>query len=282
MRSLFLSLVFISMFTQSRSQDSTIIHLWPGQVPGLSAEKHPARVTDDHSRDVVRLTDVTDPTLTVFTPPAGQANGGSVLICPGGGYQILAINLEGYEIAHWLNSLGFTAFVLEYRVPNKRKGSLQDAQRAMRIIRTQAAKWHLNPQQIGILGFSAGGSLAARLSTEYDQNQYDPIDAADSASSRPDYTVLIYPAYLDLGKGNTLTPELKVNAQTPPMFIFQTADDPYGHSSLVMANALREAKVPVELHIYPKGGHGYGLREDNPAGKVWPALAKAWLKEQVQ
>jgi acetyl esterase/lipase len=280
MKLLFLSLAFISMFTRSQAQDSATLHLWPGMVPGSKEEKHPAKVTGDHSNQVLRLTDVTDPALTVFTPAAGHSNGSGILICPGGGYQILAINLEGYEIAHWLTTLGFTAFVLEYRVPNKRKGALQDVQRAMRVIRAGAEKWKLKPDRIGALGFSAGGSLTARISTNYDQNWYDPADKADRLSSRPDFAVLIYPAYLDLGKGGTLTPELKVNGQTPPMFIFQTADDPYGHSALVMANALREAKVPVELHIYPQGGHGYGLR-DKPGGREWPALAAKWLEKQL-
>lgn len=273
-------LVFMSMFTQSHSQDSTVLHLWPDDVPDLTAPKHAPKVTADDSRGVIRLTDVTDPILTVFTPDTGLANGRGILICPGGGYQILAINLEGNEIAHWFNSLGYTAFVLQYRVPNKRKGALQDVQRAMRTIRAQASKWHVNPQQLGVIGFSAGGSLAARISTEYDTDWYKPVDQKDSLSSRPDFALLIYPAYLDLGKNNTLTPELKVDEHTPPMFIFQTADDPYGHSSLVMAGALREAKVTVEMHLYPEGGHGYGLRPGNPGAEVWPSLAAKWLKEQ--
>lgn len=261
-------------------QDSTIIHLWPGQVPGESQAKHPAVVQDNHHGNVTRLTDVTDPVMTVFRPEATKANGAAVLVCPGGGYQILAIDLEGYEIAHWLNSLGITAFVLQYRVPKKQKGALQDAQRALRIIRNKAAKWHLDPNKIGIMGFSAGGSLSARLSTEYAKHLYPAIDATDTVSARPDFTLLIYPAYLDKGPDHSLTPELKLNSNTPPMFIFQTADDPYGHSSLVMVEALRENKTPVEFHLYPKGGHGYGLRKNNPAGSTWPTLAGEWLQIQ--
>lgn len=282
MRLLFLSLAFMTMFIKSQSQDSTVLSIWPGPVPDLSQPKHAPKVTADNNNGVTRLTDVTDPTLTIFTPAANHSNGSSILICPGGGYQILAIDLEGYEIAHWLTKMGYTAFVLEYRVPNKRKGALQDVQRALRIIRAHAQQWNLNPAKTGILGFSAGGSLAARISTEYNQNWYHPVDEADSLSSRPDFALLIYPAYLDLGKGGTLTPELKVNEQTPPMFIFQTADDPYGHSALVMTNALRVAKVPAELHIYPTGGHGYGLRKGNPAAEKWPPLASAWLKSLIK
>lgn len=270
----------MSMYALASAQDSTIIHLWPDAVPGSNAAKHPPQITPDHKGDVTRLTDVTDPTLTVFAPPAGKANGAAMLVCPGGGYQILAIDLEGYDIAHWLNSLGFTAFVLEYRVPDQRPGALQDVQRALRVIRSRAAGWHLRPGKLGVMGFSAGGSLSARISTEYDQTLYTPVDAADSLSAKPDFTMLIYPAYLDEGPDHTLTPELHVTANMPPVFMFQTADDPYGHSSLTMAGALREAKASVEFHFYPKGGHGYGLRRA-PAGEEWPPLAAKWLARQV-
>ncbi len=272
--------IFVSL--HAFAGDSTIVHLWPGDVPGEKDTKHPAIVTDNHQGNVIRLTDVTDPTLTIFTPEKSKANGAAVLVCPGGGYKILAINLEGYAIAHWLTQQGITAFVLQYRVPDKQAGALQDAQRAMRIIRAHAAKWDIHPDQIGIMGFSAGGSLSARLSTEYEKQLYKPVDPADRLSARPDFTLLIYPAYLNKGPNHTLTPELKVDKEkTPPMFIFQTADDPYGQSSLVMAEALRENKIPVELHLYPKGGHGYGLRNNNPAGATWPGLAEKWLKETL-
>lgn len=270
------------MFTTSLAQDSTVIYLWPGAVPGEADAKHPPKITGNHEGNVTRLTDVTNPSLTVFLPKADHQNGAAVLVCPGGGYSILAINLEGYEIAKWLNKLGFTAFVLEYRVPDNRAGALQDVQRAMRIIRSRAKEWRINPEKIGVMGFSAGGSLSARISTEYNHDWYAPIDKADSFSSRPDFTVLIYPAYLDEGPDHTLTPELKVNQDTPPMFIFQTADDPYGNSSFIMAGALRNVKVPFELHIYPKGHHGYGLRKGNPAAEDWPPLAAKWLNEEIK
>ncbi|MGH2644448.1 MAG: alpha/beta hydrolase [Chitinophagaceae bacterium] len=270
------------MFTTAFAQDSTVVYLWPGAVPGQQAPKQKAVTTTDHSGGVTRLTDVTNPSLILFRPSPEQNNHAAVLVCPGGGYAILAINLEGFEIAHWLNRLGFTAFVLEYRVPNKRAGALQDVQRALRIIRSRAEEWKLNPGKIGVMGFSAGGSLSARISTEYDENWYAAVDKSDSFSSKPDFAVLIYPAYLDLGPNHTLTPELIVNRNTPPMFIFQTADDPYGNSSLIMAGALRNAKVPFELHIYPKGHHGYGLRPGNPAAEEWPPLAAKWLSEEVR
>lgn len=280
MKTFTIVLAIMSMFTTSYAQDSTIIHIWPGAVPGSSEAKHAPTVTDNHSGGVTRLTDVTDPTLTVFRPAAGHANGAAMVVCPGGGYQILAIDLEGYDIAHWLTRLGFTAFVLQYRVPNMRKGALQDVQRAIRLVRQQADHWGIQADQVGVMGFSAGGSLSARISTEYDHALYPSVDQADSLSAKPDFTMLIYPAYLDLGPGNTLTRELHVNAETPPMFIFQTADDPYGNSALVMAGALRKAKASVELHYYPKGGHGYGMRRA-PAGDEWPPLAAKWLAQRV-
>ncbi|MHB1922288.1 MAG: alpha/beta hydrolase [Chitinophagaceae bacterium] len=266
---------------QSFSQNHPVIHLWPGKVPGTSLVKHPPTISGDHQDQVSRLTNITDPTLTVYSPPLSKRNGAAIIICPGGGYQILAINLEGTEIAKWLNSLGYTAFILEYRVPNAQKGALQDLQRAIRLVKDQSKKYHINPSKLGLMGFSAGGSLAARASTEYQINSYSPIDSRDTISSRPAFTLLIYPAYLDLGPHHSLTPELKVNADTPPMFIFAANDDPYGNSTLVMTEAMRMAKASVELHYYPHGGHGYGLRKGNPAAEAWPSLAKKWMTKII-
>jgi acetyl esterase/lipase len=217
----------------------------------------------------------------VYTPKAGVANlHTGIVVCPGGAYNILAIDLEGEEVAQWLCSLGYTAFVLQYRVPKKEAGALQDVQRAIRVVRQQAAQWHLQPERTGVMGFSAGGSLSARVSTLYDQQTYPPVDDADKLSCKPAFAALIYPAYLDKGPDRSLTPELKVIAETPPMFLFATADDTYGNSALVMAGALRDAKVPVELHFYALGGHGYGLRPGNTAAAAWPPLLEKWLKKQ--
>ncbi|MDD4645998.1 MAG: alpha/beta hydrolase, partial [Bacteroidales bacterium] len=210
-------------------------------------------------------------------PVGGNTTGIGIVVCPGGGYEILAYDLEGTEVATWLNSLGITAFVLHYRVPGNRTGALQDAQRAIRIIRDKYVNQAPHLKKLGIMGFSAGSSLSARVSTRYPDKTYEPVDTADQLSAKPDFAMLIYPAYLDQGPERSLTPELKIDAQTPPMFIFQTADDVFGNSSLVMAQALRDKKVPVELHILPAGGHGYGLRTGNRAGETWPELAAAWL-----
>ena len=261
---------------------SATIHLWPGTVPGETAPKHAAVQTPDTTRRVTRLTDVTDPILTVYTPKAGVTNlHTGIVVCPGGGYQILAINLEGEEVAKWLCSLGYTAFVLQYRVPKKEAGALQDVQRAIRLVRQQAGQWQLKAERTGVMGFSAGGSLSARASTLYNQSTYTAVDEADKQSCKPAFAALIYPAYLDKGEHRSLTPELNVNAQTPPMFLFATADDTYGNSALVMAGALRDAKVPVELHFYAEGGHGYGLRTGNTAAEAWPVLLEKWLKKTI-
>jgi len=277
-QSLWLFCIIMSSFS-GIAQQHPVIHLWPGAVPGESGAKHAAVPTADSSRNVIRLTDVTDPILTVYTPKAGAPNlHTAIVVCPGGGYSILAINLEGYEIAQWLCGQGYTAFVLQYRVPQKEKGALQDVQRAIRLVRSRAREWQLDTH-VGVLGFSAGGSLGARAATLYEQHNYMPEDEADALSCRPDFAVLIYPAYLDNGPHRTLTPELAVNGKTPPMFLFATADDPYGNSALVMAGALRDAKVPVELHFLALGGHGYGLRQGNIAAETWPGLLEKWLKQ---
>jgi acetyl esterase/lipase len=167
-------------------------------------------------------------------------------------------------------------------VPEKEEGALQDIQRTLRIIRSRAEEWDIDPAKLGVFGFSAGGSLSARASTRYNDTTYSPIDAADTFSCRPDYSVLIYPAYLDRGEERALTPELNVNEYTPPMFLFATADDYHGNSALVMAGALRDHEVPVELHFLAEGGHGYGLRPGNVAADTWPALAAKWLNKIVE
>ena len=279
---LFFSLTLIYFFTMTNfAQTTDTIYLWPNKVPGQIAEKKEATQSLNKSGNVLRLAEVTDPAFVVFEPEASNNNGVEIIVCPGGGYGILAIDLEGYEIAAWLNELGFTAYVLQYRIPNKRKEALYDLQRAIRVIRSKTAKANLNARKLGVLGFSAGGSLSARASTRFDKETYAETDDTDSISSRPDFALLIYPAYLDEGENRQLTRELLVNNKTPPMFIFATADDTYGNSALVMATALREHKVPVELHVLPKVGHGYGLRSGNIAAETWPALAELWLQKQV-
>lgn len=275
----FFNLMLIS--TIGYSQNSAPVYLWPGQVPGEKGAKHEPVRTPNRDGDVIRLTDVTNPAYFVFKPEGGKSNGTGVIIGPGGGYSILAFDKEGTEIAKWLNSQGITAFVLQYRVPKNQEGALMDAQRSIRLIRNRASEYGIKTDQLGIMGFSAGGSLSARASTLYNKRTYAPVDQADSLSCRPDFALLIYPAYLDQGPNRSLTPELVVNQDTPSMFLFATADDSWGNSALVMAGALRDAKVPVELHFLAKGGHGYGMRPGNIAAETWPGLAEKWFTNRV-
>jgi acetyl esterase/lipase len=276
MKQLFVFLVLL-LSVNSFSQKHEIINLWPGKVPGEVKEKQTPVVDTSRNDKNTRFSEVTNPAIEIWLPDAKTNNSMGIIVCPGGAYRFLSYSLEGTEIAAWLNKLGFTAFVLQYRVPDKREGALQDAQRAIRIIRQNASKFKIDSGKIGIMGFSAGGSLSARASTLFNKKTYPYVDGADSLSCRPAFTMLIYPAYLDQGPNRTLTPELELTKDTPPIFIFQTADDSYGASALVMAGALRDAKLPVELHILATGGHGYGLRPGKPAPETWPLLAEKWL-----
>ncbi|MCF8359082.1 MAG: alpha/beta hydrolase [Prolixibacteraceae bacterium] len=270
--SLFLLLAF---FGGATAQNTDTLFLWPGQVPGENAPKQAAVLSDNTSRNVTRLAKVTNPLLLAFKPENGKEKA-CMIVCPGGGYHHLALDIEGTEIAAWLNTLGIAAWVLQYRVPGNPDGALQDIQRAMRLVKQQ------NPgKKVGVMGFSAGGSLSARAATRFNQNTYPYTDAADSILPRPDFVALLYPAYLDQGENRTLTPELTLSEKTPPMFLFGTADDKLCNSSLVMAQALRDNGIPVELHILPFGGHGYGKRSGNIAAETWPALLKNWLNSQL-
>jgi acetyl esterase/lipase len=271
--------VLMSISVYSSAQEK--IYLWPGEVPGeVSGKKDPVNA-ESKNDNVLRIAEVTNPALFVFPSGEPGSRHAGIIVCPGGGYNILAWDKEGTEIAAWLNKLGITAFVLQYRVPQKRDGALQDVQRALRIVRSEAQKWNIDPQKTGVMGFSAGGSLSARAASRFNIKSYDPVDKRDSLSARPDFALLIYPAYLDNGPDHSLTPELELSKAVPPVFIFQTEDDTYTNSSLVMMAALRQMKVPAELHVMPAGGHGYGLRKGNLAAETWPVLAENWLNRQL-
>ena len=247
-------------------------NIWPDKRPAEVVLKKGKMKQTMGEDDILRIQQMPVPTLQKF-PVVKSPKGKVVIVCPGGGYQILAVNHEGTEIAQWLNALGYTAYVLRYRVPDNREGALQDVQRAIRIARTE------NPgKQVGVMGFSAGASLTARAATRFQSPSYTATDETDTQSARPDFAALIYPAYMDEGEHHTLTPELTITEQTPPFFVFQTADDRYGNSALVISQALRNHKIPVQLHIYEKGGHGYGLRANlAEAASKWPKLMEEWL-----
>lgn len=247
-------------------------NIWPDKRPAEVVLKKGKMKQEMGEDDILRIQQMPVPTLQKF-PVVKSPKGKVVIVCPGGGYQILAVNHEGTEIAQWLNALGYTAYVLRYRVPDNREGALQDVQRAIRIARAE------NPgKQVGVMGFSAGASLTARAATRFQLPSYTATDETDTQSARPDFAALIYPAYMDEGEHHTLTPELTITEQTPPFFVFQTADDHYGNSALVISQALRNHKIPVQLHIYEKGGHGYGLRANlAEAASKWPKLMEEWL-----
>lgn len=247
-------------------------NIWPDKRPAEVVLKKGKMKQEMGEDDILRIQQMPVPTLQKF-PVVKSPKGKVVIVCPGGGYQILAVNHEGTEIAQWLNALGYTAYVLRYRVPDNREGALQDVQRAIRIARAE------NPgKQVGVMGFSAGASLTARAATRFQSPSYTATDETDTQSTRPDFAALIYPAYMDEGEHHTLTPELTITEQTPPFFVFQTADDRYGNSALVISQALRNHKIPVQLHIYEKGGHGYGLRANlAEAASKWPKLMEEWL-----
>jgi len=264
--------------------------VWPGAAPG--AVENPAAEIDTTTakdnliagRPIVRLGNVSTPTLTLYAPK-GKNTGAAVVVFPGGGYRILAIDLEGQEVCDWLNSAGVNCILLKYRVPDtgpypKSPAALQDAQRALGLVRLHAAEWQIDPSRIGVLGFSAGGHLVAALSTHFDERLYPPVDAADKLSCRPDFAVIVYPGYLALADKN-FAPNADINptANTPPSFIVQAEDDPvHVENAVVYFLALKNAKVPAELHIYAQGGHGYGLRRTALPVTTWPDSVEAWLR----
>lgn len=276
-RILFLILI-LTQITVAQTNKS--VHIWPNEVPNETEPKQEHEISDNKTNRVTRISKVTDPNFLVFEPIKANKSKGAIIVCPGGAYNVLSINLEGSEVAQWLNSLGYTAFVLNYRVPQKQLGALNDIQRTIRIIRNDAAIYNIDPNKIGVLGFSAGGSLATRAATLFTTDSYKKTDAIDNISCKPNFAILIYPAYLDKGDNRSLTPEIKIAENAPPFFIFGSATDVnYRHSCTVMAAALYDNNIPVDLHMTQEGGHGFGLRPGNLAAKMWPRLAEDWLEK---
>ena len=265
------------------------LDLWPQGAPGAQPNSAP-EVDTTTSKDnmiagkpLIRLGNVAKPTLTVY-PPKQHNTRAAIVVFPGGGYHILAIDLEGTEVCDWLNSAGITCILVKYRVPDsgpypKSSAALQDAQRAVGIARSHAAEWHIDAKRIGVLGFSAGAHLSAALSTHFEQRLYDPADDSDKASCRPDFAVIVYPGYLALSEQNyAANAEIHVTDKTPPTFIVQAEDDPvHAENATNYFLQLKQAKVPAELHIYADGGHGYGLRRTALPVTAWPLLVEKWL-----
>ncbi len=263
------------------------VELWPAGAPGEAGAIGPERVVGpaEGERRVTRVHDVAAPSITVYRPPVERANGTAILVAPGGGYNILAWDLEGVEVAEWLNSLGVTAVLLKYRVPRRDKDQphrapLQDAQRAVRLVRQRAAEWGVHPSRIGMLGFSAGGHLTVMTGLHAEDRTYERIDAADGLSARPDFLIPIYAAYLgEEDRPWELSPLVRVTPQSPPMFLAVTHDDKErGAQAALLLAELKKNGVPAELHVFLKGGHGYGLRPTGDPVSSWPQLCESWMR----
>ena len=272
------------------------IPIWPGAAPDVQPVPGPenASLSQDllAGKPVITVANVTLPTMTVYAPE-GKNTGAAVVVIPGGGFQILAIDFEGTEVCDWLTSKGITCVLLKYRVPSApyvwrcdcrphnfsiSVPSLQDVERTMRLVRFHAVKWHIDPHKIGVLGFSAGGYLTAEISTNFERRLYAPVDAADKESSRPDFAMPIYPGHLATADGK-LNPNVPVSSKTPPTFLVQAEDDYVDgvKQSLIYYAALAKARVPAEMHLYSNGGHAFGLRRTQFPITEWPRLAEVWL-----
>ena len=291
-RSLVCLLVFGAAL--AAGQDAVVhkpMRLWAGKAPGellpLPPEADTTKPSDQliAGRRVVRLGNVSVPMLTVYSPAKAKNTGTAVLVFPGGGYHILAMDLEGTEVCEWLQKIGVTGVLVKYRVPG-RKGlapyvaALQDAQRAIGLVRAHAAEWGIDPQKVGALGFSAGAHLSAALSNNFEKRTYPVVDEADKENCRPDFAVLLYPGGLrDRDTGDKLAAVVTPTPKTPPTFLLQTEDDPvHVENSKLYYKALKAVKVPAEMHLYPKGGHGYGLRRTELEVTHWPGLVETWLR----
>jgi acetyl esterase/lipase len=300
-----LSALFAPLYAQTNvwqpSQGHTQLPIWPGTVP----DSHPVPAPESMSlsknliagRPWIAVENVSRPTLTVYSPK-GTNTDVAVVVFPGGGYDILAIDLEGTEICDWLTSRGITGILLKYRVPTPKLGryreslqALQDAQRTLSLVRSHATEWHIDPHKIGVIGFSAGGHLVAATSTHFDKRSYSRVDPADQVSCRPDFAIALYPGHLSPWypddpkawsdtKQLGINPNLTITSNTPPTFLLQAQNDPVDdvRNSMAYSLALRNAKVPVELHLYAEGGHAFGLRRTNSPITAWPELVEKWLK----
>lgn len=282
LRRLSASILVLALPLWLNAAEPTVVKLWPGKAPGEAKDIGPEKeIPPKNAADVKRLTNVSEPTIAVYKP--AKPNGTAMIVSPGGAYSILAIEHEGTQTCEWLNTLGVTAILLKYRVPKREMqmpdnlAAIQDAQRAVSLVRENAKEWGLDPKRIGMLGFSAGGNLTAWACLA-EKRHYDPIDKADELPSKPDFAALIYPAYLVDAKGE-LKPEYKVTKDSPPMFFAHANDDGVTPlSSAMLYLALKKNNVPAEVHIYAVGGHGYGMRKGDRPVSSWPDRCADWLK----
>ncbi len=286
------------------SPGHTQVPIWSGAPPDAQPVAGPEVSATTSKSELVAgrpwtyVSNVTRPTMTVYPPRAGNT-GAAVVVFPGGGYRILAIDLEGTEVCDWLTAKGITCVLLKYRVPGLARYArpapypfsgpyprspiaLEDAQRTVGLVRFNAAKWHIDPHKIGVLGFSAGGHMVAAISTHFEQRLYRAIDEADRVSCRPDFAVAIYPGHLSMAQNSIqLKPDIEshITRHTPPTFLLQDEDDHVDRveDSLSYYVGLKKAGVPVEMHLYAQGGHAFGLRHTNFPVTDWPRLVERWL-----
>ncbi|HMG01898.1 MAG TPA: alpha/beta hydrolase [Edaphobacter sp.] len=280
------------------SAGHTQVPIWPGAVPdarpftGPETMKTTGKDSLVAGRPWTSINNVSRPTMTVYAPK-GKNTGAAVVVFPGGGYEILAIDLEGTEACDWLTAKGITCVLLKYRVPAPKSApywgaypqspiALEDAQRTLGLVRFHAAEWHIDPRRIGVLGFSAGGHLVTAMSVHFQKRLYPAVDAADKVSCRPDFAVAIYPGHLSVAKNSfNLKPDIRdhITRETPPTFLLQNEDDDVDRveDSLSYYAALKKAGVPVEMHLYAKGGHAFGLRRTKLPVTQWPQLVETWL-----
>ena len=281
------------MASASLAATPTILNIWPGKPPGETKDLPPeidlTKDTDKliAGKRIIKLGNVSTPQIAVYKPEKSKDTGASVIICPGGGHHILAYDLEGTEVAEWLNTIGVTGIVLKYRVPfrdpDKRWGAaVADAQRTVSLVRSKAAEWNLDPKRIGICGFSAGGETAGLTSLFLEERQYTAADDVDKVSCKPDFAILIYPGGFDTKGQAQMRESIKVTKDTPPMFLIHAFDDPVtANNSLALAVELKKVGVPTELHIYDAGGHGYGLRLVNTLPiTTWPKRCEEWMQRR--
>jgi acetyl esterase/lipase len=282
------------------AEEPLVLPVWPGAVPGDYGTIGPERVrapSEAPTKNAKWITDVTKPTITIFRPAKDKNTGAAMIICPGGGYWNLAWDLEGEEIAAWLNTVGVTGLVLKYRVPRRpgqaeplpAPGPLLDAQRAVSLVRNWAAEREIDPKRIGIAGFSAGAHLALTTATHFDQRAYEPIDEIDKISCRPDFVVAVYPGYfieqqpagVEINK-DVLAPHIRIPTGTPAIFLVHATDDTVAgaENSVAMYLALKRANVSSELHVYAHGGHGFGVRKSGLPCSTWTDRCVAWLQDQ--
>ena len=265
-----------SLANAGEEKASNTIMLWPKDAAGQGAEGMGTPKLD-RGDGHIRLTDVTVPSLRYFPAPATKQPGPAVILCPGGGYNHL-VTTKMTPIAEWLNSHGISAFILIYRVPKKRKDAFEDIQRAVRIVRARASEWNIDPNRIGVMGSSAGGHLAARVSTGFDSKTYQEVDKFDGASCKPDFTVLLYPAYMN--KGEVLSEDFTVSNEISPTLIVTAKDDGFFPGSQIFADALKEAGASIRVHFFEKGGHGFSLRPKEYPLSTWPDLCLQWLQDK--